>query len=102
MDSVKFTPEETRSIAGHLQEHSDTIVDIIERVRLICEELRCSWEGAASDAYATAIEDGSQNAMRVPEILNGMHDKLMEIAANYEIVEDANINLAKSLSTDIF
>lgn len=102
MEILKTTPAQLRSKAGQISSLAEAIAANTEKMFSLVSSINGSvWSGSAQTAYKSQFEELRDDAQRMKAYISDTSENLLQIAQEYEKVEEENEQIARSLATDI-
>lgn len=103
MNILRTSTDQLRSNASRLQLQGDNLAAKVEQMISVVDSIGgAGWSGDAATAYKGQFSELQDDAGRMREFLDGIHEQLEQIAKMYDDAEDAGIQAAQKLPTDIF
>jgi len=84
MKSMSVNPAQVRSLSENIKAKSNQIKAELETLEKRVNELKSSWEGESTTAYATAQAAWDKQIGEMEQLLGRIGLKLVEIADGYE------------------
>lgn len=103
MNILRTSPEQLKSDASRLQLQGDNLAAKVEQMISVVDSIGgAGWSGDAATAFKAVFAELQDDASRMREYLDGIHEQLEAIANQYQQAEEANAQAAHALPTDIF
>ena len=99
---IRVTPEELKAAASRMETHADTMQAKTDQMYEIVMSLTGRiWSGEAQNEYTDRFFMLKENIIALHKLVNDHVDHLNMIANEYQSAENANMDVAASLSSEV-
>lgn len=99
---LRVTPEKLQSTASSFESTGSTIMNLTQQMTSIVTSLSGQvWSGEAATSYVTKFNGLQDDMERIHKMVQEHSKDLQEVAQQFISAENANKDLANSLSSDV-
>ena len=99
---LRVTPEKLQSTASSFESTGSTIMNLTQQMTSIVTSLSGQvWSGEAATSYVTKFNGLQDDMERIHKMVQEHSKYLQEVAQQFISAENANKDLANSLSSDV-
>lgn len=95
------TPEQLISTSNEFSSSNSQVKTITTQMIDIIKSLSSSWQGEASTAYLNKFTQLEDDMDKIYRMINEHVNDLQEMANNYKMAEQANVESANALAGDV-
>lgn len=100
--TLRVTPEKLQSTASSFESTGSTVQNLTQQMTSIVTSLSGQvWSGTAATAYVNKFNGLQDDMNRIYKMIQEHSTDLIEMAQQYTNAENANADLANSLSSDV-
>lgn len=101
-NNIRVTPEELKRAAQAFTSSNNNIGAATQSMLNIAQELQSAWGGEAASAYYKKLSDLQTGMSKMQSIITKEAANLEQMAGIYQEAENANRDLANTLSKEDF
>ena len=99
---LRVTPEKLQSTASNFESTGNTIMNLTQQMTSIVSSLSGQiWSGEAATSYVNKFNGLQDDMERIHKMVQEHSKDLQEVAQQFISAENANKDLANSLSSDV-
>ncbi len=98
---IRVTPERLIAASQEFSTQGSTIANLTSQMVNLATALSSSWEGDASNTYITKFKSLENDIQVMNRMIQEHSNDLMQMAEMYSSAEEANIDDASSLASNI-